>query len=159
MLRGEAPAGLVFGDGYPSEFSREVIDIFVGERADEADGFTPWHYSYDAVGNRTSITYAGGSDDVDYEYDEAGSRGVNTSIPQVLDDEAFHYVYGLGRIAQASADTHYYLTDGLGSTMALGDTMSSSWSQSDSHQGALALGRAAGDWESRERISASSSVA
>ena len=46
---------------------------------------------------------------------------VNTSIPQVLDDEDLRYVYGLGRIAQVGADTHYYLADGLGSTMALTD--------------------------------------
>ncbi|HLF77753.1 MAG TPA: RHS repeat-associated core domain-containing protein [Dehalococcoidia bacterium] len=45
------------------------------------------------------------------------------SIPQVLDDETLHYVYGLGRIAQVAGngDTFYYLADGLGSTMALVD--------------------------------------
>jgi RHS repeat-associated protein len=46
---------------------------------------------------------------------------VNRSIPQVLDDEDLRYVYGLGRIAQVGASTHYYLSDGLGSTMALTD--------------------------------------
>ena len=40
----------------------------------------------------------------------------------MLDDETFRYVYGLGRIAQVSGTaTHYYLPDGLGSTMALID--------------------------------------
>jgi len=43
LLKGEIPPGLTFTEGYPSEFSREVIDIFVGARADEASGFTPWH--------------------------------------------------------------------------------------------------------------------
>ena len=43
LLEGETPPGLTFAEGYPSEFSREVIDIFVGARADEATGFTPWH--------------------------------------------------------------------------------------------------------------------
>jgi hypothetical protein len=43
LLGGTTPPGLTFADSYPSEFSREVIDIFVGERADEASGFTPWH--------------------------------------------------------------------------------------------------------------------
>jgi RHS repeat-associated protein len=39
-----------------------------------------------------------------------------------LDDEDFRYVYGVGRIAQVGAsETHYYLSDGLGSTMALTD--------------------------------------
>jgi RHS repeat-associated protein len=37
----------------------------------------------------------------------------------VLDDEAYRYVYGLGRISQVGTGSHYYLTDGLGSTMAL----------------------------------------
>jgi RHS repeat-associated protein len=46
----------------------------------------------------------------------------NRSIPQVVDDETCQYVYGIGRIAQAgSSATHYYLSDGLGSTMALTD--------------------------------------
>jgi RHS repeat-associated protein len=39
----------------------------------------------------------------------------------VLDDEDLRYVYGVGRIAQVGASTHYYLSDGLGSTMALTD--------------------------------------
>jgi ribosomal-protein-alanine N-acetyltransferase len=43
LLAGSTPAGLKFGPGYPSEFSREVIDIFIGERADDAIGFVPWH--------------------------------------------------------------------------------------------------------------------
>ena len=35
---------------------------------------------------------------------------------------ALTYVYGIGRIAQVSGSgTHYYLSDGLGSTMALTD--------------------------------------
>jgi hypothetical protein len=39
---------------------------------------------------------------------------VNRSIPQVVDDETYQYVYGLGRIAQVgSAATFYYLTVGL----------------------------------------------
>ena len=43
LLKGETPPELTFAEGYPSEFSREVIDIFVGGRADAASGFTPWH--------------------------------------------------------------------------------------------------------------------
>ena len=48
---------------------------------------------------------------------------VNASVPQVLDDGGFRYVYGLGRIAEVdgSDNAHYYLADGLGSTMALTD--------------------------------------
>ncbi len=43
LLQGETPPGLTFGQGYPSEFSREAIDIFVGDRAVEGSGYTPWH--------------------------------------------------------------------------------------------------------------------
>jgi RHS repeat-associated protein len=44
------------------------------------------------------------------------------TIPQVVDDETYQYVYGIGRISQAgSSVTYYYLSDGLGSTMALTD--------------------------------------
>jgi RHS repeat-associated protein len=52
---------------------------------------------------------------------------VNGSIPQVVDDGTLKYVYGLGRIAQVENDddTFYYLTDGLGSTMALTDASGS----------------------------------
>ena len=46
---------------------------------------------------------------------------VARSIAQVLDDGDLMYVYGLGRVSQVDSSdvTHYYLTDGLGSTMAL----------------------------------------
>ncbi len=42
-------------------------------------------------------------------------------IPQIIDDGDLRYIYGLGRIAQVddSNVTHYYLSDALGSTMAL----------------------------------------
>ncbi len=48
---------------------------------------------------------------------------VAQGIPQVLDDGDLRYIYGLGRIAQVddSEVTHYYLSDALGSTMALTD--------------------------------------
>jgi len=49
---------------------------------------------------------------------------VSTSIPQVIDDGTLDYVYGIGRISQISSTdvTYYYLTDGLGSTVALTDS-------------------------------------
>ena len=62
-------------------------------------------------------------------YESLISGGVTTtftwdvarSIPQVLDDGDLRYIYGLGRIGQVDDNelTHYYLNDGLGSTMAL----------------------------------------
>lgn len=41
ILAGEMPQGLRLSDGYPSEFSLEVMDLLAGERANEADGFAP----------------------------------------------------------------------------------------------------------------------
>ncbi len=38
LLDGRAPDGVVFAEGYPSEFSREVMDILAGPRAATADG-------------------------------------------------------------------------------------------------------------------------
>jgi RimJ/RimL family protein N-acetyltransferase len=43
MLSGARPANLAYAEGYPSEFSWEVIDIFVGKRSGDAAGFTPFH--------------------------------------------------------------------------------------------------------------------
>jgi RHS repeat-associated protein len=50
--------------------------------------------------------------------------GINTAIPQILDDGTFRYVYGLGRVSEVGpgTTTHYYLLDDLGSTMALVDS-------------------------------------
>ena len=58
-----------------------------------------------------------GEDTVTFTWDVA------RSIPQVIDDGSLAYVYGLGRVSQIASDdtTHYYLSDGLGSTMALTD--------------------------------------
>jgi hypothetical protein len=68
-------------------------------------------FAYNGDGLRDSLTYA--SNTTTYSWDVA------SSVPQVLDDGDFRYVYGLGRIAEVdgSDDAHYYLPDGLGSTM------------------------------------------
>ena len=42
ILRGIAPANLNFAEGYPSEFSLEVMDLLAGNRRSEAPGFAPW---------------------------------------------------------------------------------------------------------------------
>jgi RHS repeat-associated protein len=71
-------------------------------------------FTYNGDGLRDSLTTGGNTTTFTWD--------VNRSIPQVLDDEDLRYVYGVGRIAQVDgADTYYYLTDGLGSTMALTD--------------------------------------
>jgi RHS repeat-associated protein len=71
-------------------------------------------FTYNGDGLRDSLTTGGNTTTFTWD--------VNRSIPQVLDDEDFRYVYGIGRISQVGAsETHYYLSDGLGSTMALTD--------------------------------------
>ena len=72
-------------------------------------------YAYNGDGLRDSRTV--GEDTVTFTWH------VVRSVPQVIDDGSLSYVYGLGRIAQVAADdtTYYYLSDGLGSTMALTD--------------------------------------
>ncbi len=41
ILRGDLPAHLRFAEGYPGEFSLEVMDIYVGARRSDAQGFAP----------------------------------------------------------------------------------------------------------------------
>ena len=50
-------------------------------------------------------------------------RASRSGLPVVIDDEDAQYVYGLGLVSQVTAtETYYYLTDGLGSTMATHDS-------------------------------------
>jgi ribosomal-protein-alanine N-acetyltransferase len=41
---------LKFADGYPGQFSLEVMDLLAGERRDEAAGFAPWFMLLKATG-------------------------------------------------------------------------------------------------------------
>ena len=72
-------------------------------------------FAYNGDGLRDSLTVSANTTTFTWD--------VNTSIPQVLDDEDFRYVYGLGLISMtdSSGVQSYRLTDGLGSTMALTD--------------------------------------
>ncbi|HLF79431.1 MAG TPA: RHS repeat-associated core domain-containing protein [Dehalococcoidia bacterium] len=93
-------------------------------------------YAWDAEDRMTSATVGGTSTTFAYNGDglrNSRTVGGNTttftwdvaqSDPQVLDDGAFKYVYGLGRVAEIGpgTTTHYYLPGGLGSTMALVDS-------------------------------------
>src|SRR5262245_24035548 len=76
-------------------------------------GGTTTTFAYNAEGLRNSRTTGGTT--VTFTWDVA------MSIPQVLDDGSFKYVYGLGRVCEVgpSTTTHYYLTDGLGSTIGM----------------------------------------
>jgi RHS repeat-associated protein len=92
-------------------------------------------YDWDAADRMTSATV--GSVTTDMVYRGGGLRDSRTvdedtvtftwdvarSIPQLMDDGTLAYVYGLDRIAQVADDdtTYYYLSDGLGSVMALTD--------------------------------------
>src|SRR5436190_21876839 len=42
ILGGITPENLNFAEGYPSEFSLEVMDLLAGNRQSEAPGFAPW---------------------------------------------------------------------------------------------------------------------
>ncbi|HLF79433.1 MAG TPA: DUF6531 domain-containing protein [Dehalococcoidia bacterium] len=78
-------------------------------------GGTTTTFAYNGDGLRNSRTVGGNTTTFTWD--------VVPSVPQVLDDGAFKYVYGLERIGEVGpgATTHYYLPDGLGSTMALVD--------------------------------------
>ncbi len=70
--------------------------------------------SYDGQGNRYQQTANGVTST--YALDLAGG------LPQVLNDGANTYLYGLGRIAQQNAGgSEYFLTDALGSVRQLVD--------------------------------------
>ena len=70
-------------------------------------------FVYNGDGLRNSLTTGGNTTTFTWD--------VAASIPEVLEDGSFKYVYGLGRLAEVgpTTTTHYYLPDGLGSTMAL----------------------------------------
>jgi ribosomal-protein-alanine N-acetyltransferase len=42
IYSGGKAEGLIFAEGYPGEFSLEVMDIFIGSRTEDAVGFDPW---------------------------------------------------------------------------------------------------------------------
>jgi len=77
-------------------------------------------FAYNGNGLRDSLTTGGNTTTFTWDPSTGLRAGSAAGIPQVLDDGAFKYVYGLGRIAEVSgSNTYYYLTDGLGSVMAL----------------------------------------
>jgi RHS repeat-associated protein len=76
-------------------------------------------FAYNGDGLRDSLTF--NSNTTTFTWDIAAG------IPQVLDDEDFRYVYGLGRVSEVGpgTTTRYYLTDALGSVLALADSSGS----------------------------------
>jgi RHS repeat-associated protein len=95
-------------------------------------------FSWNAAGRITSATVSSTTTTFAYNGDglrDSRTQGstttftwdVNAGIPQVLDDGTFKYVHGLGRISEVGpGTTHYYLPDGLGSTMGLVDASGAS---------------------------------
>lgn len=78
-------------------------------------GGTTTTATYDGTGLRQSRTTGGTT--TSYVWDVA------RKTPQILDDGTAQYVYGMGRVERVTASaTHYYLTDGSGSTLALVDS-------------------------------------
>jgi RHS repeat-associated protein len=95
-------------------------------------------FGWDAEDRLTSATVSGATTTFLYNGDglrESSTVGGNTTTftwdmargaPQILDDGAFRYIYGIGRIAEVSGtNPFYYLPDGLGSVMALADAAGS----------------------------------
>jgi RHS repeat-associated protein len=76
-------------------------------------------FAYNGDGLRDSLTF--NSNTTTFTWDIAAG------IAEVLDDEDFRYVYGLGRISEIgpSTTTRYYLTGALGSVLALVDSSGS----------------------------------
>jgi RHS repeat-associated protein len=95
-----------------------VIDTLGWNAADQL-------VSANVFGATTTFTYNGDGLRESRTFDSSTTTftwDINWSIPQVLDDETYDYLYGVGRISQVgSSATQYYLTDGLGTTLALTD--------------------------------------
>jgi RHS repeat-associated protein len=114
---GQQAIGYTWDDnGNLSERGADTYDWNAADRLTSATvGSATTDMAYNGDGLRDSRTV--GEDTVTFTWDVA------QSIPQVIDDGSLAYVYGLGHISQVAADdtTFYYLSDGLGSTMALTD--------------------------------------
>jgi len=92
------------------DFTWDVEDRLTSAKV----GSTTTTFAYNGDGLRDSLTV--NSNTTTFTWD------MNRSVAQVLDDEDFRYVYGAGRIAQVSGSSaHFYLSDGLSSTLALVD--------------------------------------
>jgi RHS repeat-associated protein len=89
-------------------------------------------FAWNAAGRMTNATVSSTTTTFAYNGDglrDSRTQGstttftwdVNRGVPQVIDDGTFKYVYGLGRLCEIGpgTTTHYYLPDGLGSTMGL----------------------------------------
>ena len=93
-------------------------------------------YTYTYTSNKLS-SITGNNWNITYQYNGLGARvsqtvnsvtthftvDLNAGLTQVLDDEAFTYLYGNGRLAQYNATgAQYFLSDALGSMRQLVDS-------------------------------------
>ncbi len=112
--------GVTYGYDDNGNLTNRGSDSFSWDAADRLTSATvssvTTTFVYNGDGLRESLTTGGST--TTFTWDLA------QGIPQILDDGDLRYIYGLGRIAQVddSDVTHYYLSDALGSTMALTDS-------------------------------------
>jgi [ribosomal protein S5]-alanine N-acetyltransferase len=108
LLDDRRPEGIAFADGYPSEFSLEVMDLVAGERAGQAAGFGP--YFIVRAENDTVIGEVGGAHDREKRTVQVGYSIVEPQWGKGYATEALELV-----LAAAFADP--------GVDRVIGDTM------------------------------------
>ena len=107
LMNGECPEGVVFAEGYPSQFSLEVMDLLAGERASEAEGFTPWFVirkSDDALIGEAGYSLAKGASRASIGYSLVeplwGQGYITEAVKRLIE-----YLFTLPQIEAVEADT------------------------------------------------------
>ncbi len=123
--------------GTTSPTTTNTYDTNDNETARASDTF-----GWDVENHLTSETVGGTSSTMTYNGDglrlSRTSGGTTTSylwdvgrgLPRLLDDGTYQYIYGVGagpveRVALSGGTTHFFLADGLGSTLAIVDSSGS----------------------------------
>ncbi len=107
ILNQEQPDGLLFTEGYPGEFSLEVMDIFVGDRSAGVVGFDPWFIirkaERDVIGEIGSRAPVGSfRPTVGYDIvEELWGKGYATEALEGL----LTYLFSLPEVESVEADT------------------------------------------------------
>jgi RimJ/RimL family protein N-acetyltransferase len=107
ILNREEPEGIVFAEGYPGEFSLEVMDLMVGDRAGVAADFTPWFMLRKA--ERDVIGEIGWSTPMGWHRPTVGYDVVEPLWGQGYASEALQgiltYLFSLPNVEAVEADT------------------------------------------------------
>ncbi len=107
FLASGMPEGMPLADGYPSQFSLEVMDLLAGERSNETSGFSPWFiirksddaligeagYSLGKEASRASIGYS--------LVESLRGQGYTTEATRRL----IEYLFTLPEVEAVEADT------------------------------------------------------